>query len=119
MDVHFKCCAKIIFLLCRLVSSESVQYFQFDREGILFICEPSDEEILWSLGLLGMFNPQVLLNTLVYYLGVHCALWAGIEHHVLRSIQFDSQFKFLRDNEGSVFIRFQEDVGMKAKTKVV
>ena len=73
----------------------------------------SEEEVLWSLGLLGTFNPEVLLNTLVYLIGLHCALHAGKEHRVLRSMPFNSQFQYLRDSEGQVFIRFSEDIGLK------
>ena len=77
------------------------------------VLNASQEEILWSKGLLGTSNPQVLLDTLVYLLGLHCALRAGKEHRVLRSIPFQSQFEFLRDSEGEEFVRFTEDIGMK------
>ena len=73
----------------------------------------SDEEILWSMGLLGSSNPQVLLNTLVYLLGLHCALHAGKEHRVLRSLPFNSQFEFLVDSAGQSYVRYTEDVGLK------
>ena len=73
----------------------------------------SDEELMWSLGLLGMHNPQGLLNTLVYSLGLHCALHAGKEHRVLRSIPFNSQFKFMQDSTGGNFVRYTEDVSLK------
>ena len=73
----------------------------------------SDEEILWSMGLLGSYNPQVLLNTLIYLLGLHCALCAGKEHRVLRSLPFKSQFEYLCDSTGQTFVRFTEDMGLK------
>ena len=73
----------------------------------------SDEEILWSMGLLGSSNPQVLLNTLVYLLGLHCALRAGKEHRVLRSLPFKSQFEFLVDSAGQYYVKYTEDTGLK------
>ena len=54
----------------------------------------SDEEILWSISLLGTSNPQVLLDTLVYLIGLHCSLGARKEHRSLRSLSFNSQFEF-------------------------
>ena len=73
----------------------------------------SEEEILWSIGSLGMESPQVLLNTLVYLLGLHCALHAGKEHRSLRSIPYNSQFEFMKDSSGSTYVRYTEDVGLK------
>ena len=73
----------------------------------------TDEDLLWSLGLLGTHNPQVLLNTILFSLGLTCALRAGKEHRVLRSIPFKSQFEFLDDGQGGVFFRFTEDSGLK------
>ena len=34
----------------------------------------TDEDVLWSLGLLGCHNPQVLVNTVAFLLGLTCAL---------------------------------------------
>ena len=72
-----------------------------------------DEELLWNLGLLGTSNPTVLLNTLVFLTGKGCALHAGKEHRALRVPPFESQFQFLHDNCGNLFIRYREDVGLK------
>ena len=51
-----------------------------------------DEELLWSKGILGIDNPNKLLKTLVFILGMHCALRTGKEHRSLHSIGFESQF---------------------------
>ena len=40
----------------------------------------TDEDYLWSLGLLGVLNPQQLLNTVVFSVGKGFALRAGKEH---------------------------------------
>ena len=71
-----------------------------------------DEDYLWSIGYLGTYNPEVLLNTLVFVIGKGLALWAGKEHHRLRAPPFDSQLQFMHDEDG-IFIRYTEDIGLK------
>ena len=73
----------------------------------------SDEDILWNLGLLGTYSPEVLLVTVMYSIGLSCSLRAGKEHHVLGSIPFDSQFTFFNDKDGKLFFRYREDLGLK------
>ena len=51
----------------------------------------SDEEFLWLNGFLGKSNAEQLLNTVVFMLGLSCALRAGKEHQ-LRSFGFNSVF---------------------------
>ena len=77
------------------------------------ILSSSDEELLWSLGLLGIQTPNQLLNTLVFVIGKGCALHAGKEYHKLRAQPFNSQFRFLKDDTGKTFLRYVEDIGMK------
>ena len=73
----------------------------------------TDEDLLWSLGLLGVHSPDVLLNTVVFIIGKGCALRAGKEHHALRSPPFASQFQFLHDESNNIFIRYSEEQGFK------
>ena len=77
------------------------------------ILSVSDEEYLWSLGLLGRHNPQVLLNTEVFMIGKGFALHAGKEHQGLRSPPFNSQLELMRDDQGYWFIRYSEEIGFK------
>ena len=72
-----------------------------------------DEELLWSLCILGTHSPQVLINTVVFSFGLYCALRAGKEHRSLRSVPFNSQFQFLNDSNGETFLRYTEDPGLK------
>ena len=72
-----------------------------------------DEEIFWSMGLLGAHDPDTLLNTLVYLLGKGFALHAGNEHRSLKSPQFSSMITFMHDENGSVFVRYSEQPGIK------
>ena len=73
----------------------------------------SDKQQLWSLGLLGTSNPEQLLNTVAYLLGLYCALRAGKEHRSLHSIPFESQFTFLLDDSGKMYFKYVEDLGLK------
>ena len=72
-----------------------------------------DENQLWSQGYLGLNNPTALMHAVVYVLGMTCALRAGKEHHSLRSIGFELQFQYRRDDSGGTYIRYTEDIGLK------
>ena len=72
-----------------------------------------DEDLLWNMGLSGTSNPEVLLNTVVFFIGKGFALRAFKVHYCLRSPLFASQFVFMQDDKGSTFIWYKEDVGIK------
>ena len=40
----------------------------------------TDEDLLWSLGLLGTHNPESLLYSVLFTIGLSCSLRAGKEH---------------------------------------
>ena len=71
------------------------------------------EDMLWSLGLLGTYSPEVLLNTVVFMIGKGFALHAGKEHYNLWSPPFQSQLNFVRNSEGGIILRYTEDIGLK------
>ena len=73
----------------------------------------SHENYLWGVGLLGTNDPDTLLNTVVFVIGKGFSLRAGKEHYSLRRPPFNSQFTFLHDDDGQVFIRYTEDFGLK------
>ena len=77
------------------------------------VLSATDEDLLWSLGFLGMDSPQQLLNTVVFCIGKGFALRAGKEHRALRGFAFNSQFKFMSDPDGEVLLRYTEDIGLK------
>ena len=66
-----------------------------------------DEDILWEKGLLGDHNPKVLLDTMVYYIGLYFAIRGG-EHRKLR--HYPSQLRLIKPERGSPYLVFTEDV---------
>ena len=73
----------------------------------------SDEDFLWCNGYLGTSNPQQLLNTVLFSIGLSCALRAGKEHRSLRGFGFNSQFSWHMDDQFRRFFRYKEDIGLK------
>ena len=73
----------------------------------------TDEDLLWSMGLLGMAHPEQLLNTVIFCIGKGFALRAGQEHRALKGLPFNSQFKFMHDTDREIFLRYTEDIGLK------
>ena len=67
----------------------------------------SEKEKMWSSGVLGVDNPEQLLNTLMYLLGVHLCLCA-VEHKSLK-VGYYSQIKVKFDNDkGCKFLQYTE-----------
>ena len=65
------------------------------------------------MGFLGTHSPDVLLNTVVFIMGKGFELHAGKEHQALRSQPFRSQFLSFHDDDGQIFIRYNEEIGLK------
>ncbi|XP_071114617.1 uncharacterized protein KIAA1958-like [Haliotis cracherodii] len=72
------------------------------------------EDILWEKGMLGEDTPQKLLDTLVYLIGLNCALRAGDEHRNLR-VGPNSQFQITEDSSGVTYLKYTEDISKTNK----
>ena len=86
-----------------------------------------NEEKLFNKGLLGDESPMQLLKTMIYMMGMHCALRGGVEHSNLRWPGCSSQFNIERDMCGVEMLVYREDplqktnqgLVSKAKRKIV
>ena len=67
------------------------------------------ENILWENGILGSDNPEQLLDTLIFQLGLNFALRAGQEHRNLRHGSL-SQVQVKTDLKGKKYLEYAEDV---------
>ena len=66
-----------------------------------------EEDMLWEKGILGDHNPEVLVNMLMYLLGIHFALRGGDEHKALK-VGFFAQIKVMYDQELDVkYLQYQ------------
>lgn len=66
------------------------------------------EETLWTKRHLGDHDPETLLNTIVYTLGLHFALRGREEHRRLR--HFPSQLTAKSDDNGFQYLEYREYV---------
>ena len=67
---------------------------------------------LWNSGYLGEDEPKLLSKTILFLLGLNCALRAGKEHKALRRPGFNSQFKFGAAS-GQECLQYVEDFSTK------
>ncbi len=70
----------------------------------------ADEEKMWLNGSLGEDTPEKLHNTVMYLLGLSCALRGGQEHRNLRCPGHDCQFTVCTDSaSGATYLQYVED----------
>ena len=69
------------------------------------------ESKLWERNILGEDTPDKLRNTVLYLIGVNCALRAGDEHYTLRRPGgcIGSQFSFETNDDGVRYVVYRED----------
>ena len=67
------------------------------------------ENLLFEKGVLGEENPTKLLKTVIYMIGMHCALRGGMEHSNLRRPGCESQLNISVDNRGVECLVYKED----------
>ena len=85
-----------------------------------------EEDLLWQTAQLGDSNPQQLLNTMVFYCGLHFSLRSGKEHRQLRHTP--CQIELVESPGQDPYLVYREDVsknhpgglrGRNIKPKVV
>ena len=67
------------------------------------------EDILFASESLGEDTPIQLLRTVIYMIGIHCALRGDVEHQRLRRPGFNSQFSLSVDDRGIESLVYKED----------
>ena len=65
------------------------------------------ENELWEKGSFGMSDPEQLIHTLIYHLGIHLSLRAAKEHHDLE-FGAESQLTLCTDSDGNEYLRYVE-----------
>ena len=85
--------------------NRTAKYVEKKRAGVITV---EMEEKLWESGMLGDHSPQVLVDTVLYLIGLNFALRSGEEHRHL--YHFPSQISVV-NTEGTVpYIKYREDV---------
>ena len=67
------------------------------------------EDQLFRVGVLGQSTPLQLLRTVIYMIGLHCALRGGVEHNKLRRPGCNSQLSLEFDDRGIERLVYKED----------
>ena len=70
--------------------------------------------MLWENNILGCTNPRQLINTLLYFFGLHFSLRAAQEH---RDIEYgeNSQVKLLKSQNGEEYLQYTERISKNRK----
>ena len=73
------------------------------------IITPQIERKLLESGVIGLDDPQKLLNGVIYFLGIYLALRGVAEHNSLRRPGCDPQIKITTDSRGVKCLVYRED----------
>lgn len=110
-DVHVNIFTDSEFVKCRQILDSRMKELQasgrFEKQSADFITEEMEDR-LWELQILGDHTPQVLLDTVFYYVGLYFALRGGDEHRRLR--HEPSQIKLYEPPCGLKYLVYTEDV---------
>ncbi len=68
-----------------------------------------DETKVWVSGALGEDSPDKLRNTVMFLIGISCALRGGDEHRCLRCPPHDPQIVMKKDLDGMPYLIYTED----------
>ncbi len=100
------------FTLDNLMKSHTL-----DRVGVVqkaSVISETDEEKMWKDGVLGEDEPDKLRDTVLYLLGISCALCGGQEHRNLCCAPYDPQVTVCSDSNGEKYLLYCEDARTKA-----
>ncbi len=131
--MKWKLCEDDPFLHVRYTLDNLMKKRCADRVSVTKSTVPltySDEEKMWANGSLGEGEPTKLRNTVMFLLGLSCALRGGQGHRDLRCPGHDCQFTVCSDSTtGCRYLRYCEDektktnqgglVGRRQNPKVV
>lgn len=99
--MHFR---SVLDMACKESASSGIGCHKKQAEVI----SHEEEEILWSKGMLGDSNPQTLIDTLLYFNGLHFALRSGNEHRTLTMNQISIIYP--TDTQPCYTLRYSENV---------
>ena len=101
-------------VLDNLLKERALQNIGITKHQAQFIPVEFENE-LWEKGILGEETPEKLRNTVLFLVGINCALHAGDKHHELRreSKEKPSQFSFARNEKGEHCVVYREDTVTK------
>ena len=110
--IYWKLLDQTEFLSLRNVVDNTMKQRHNDGLGVRQssnVISLQHENELFEQGVLGEQSPMQLLKTMIYMVGMHCALRGGVEHSKLRRPGFDSQFSIERDERGVERLVYKED----------
>ena len=110
--IYWKLLDDIQFVYLRNVLDNTMKERHADGLGVRRsseIISTNIEDTLFTAGILGGDSPLKLLRTVIYMVGLHCALRGGTEHDKLRRPGFDCQLNVELDECGIERLVYHED----------